>query len=400
VKKHVEHLWQIANKSERRIVGLMSGTSLDGLDLALCRIRGVGGQTQLVTEQFITLPYTESFRKEVRKVFSVKEGNIELLVLLNTFIGKMHGKMVADTLRQWEISPTDIDLIASHGQTIYHAPAFLHPDSGYENATLQIGDGDHLAMTTGIITVSDFRLKHIAAGGEGAPLAVYGDYLIFSDELENRVMLNIGGIANFTWLPSTALAHQAPGFSTDVGPGNTMMDAYMQKHLGMACDLNGELAASGTVHPLLLEHLLSDPFFRASLPKTIGPELFNLTYLEKALGRVGGELSHADVMATLNQFSAEGIILTLKQSLGSIQNWVVYGSGGGIHNPVLMRHLKHAFPENVFKNTNELGVEPDAKEAVLFALLANECIAGDGLGSNLFKEGMPDISMGKISFPG
>ncbi|MBK7788998.1 MAG: anhydro-N-acetylmuramic acid kinase [Saprospiraceae bacterium] len=400
MKKHVEHLWQIANKSERRIVGLMSGTSLDGLDLALCRIKGVGRQTQLEIEQFTTLPYSEAFRKEVRKVFSVKEGNIELLVLLHAFIGKMHGKMVADTLRQWHVAPAEVDLIASHGQTMYHAPAFLHPNSGYDNATLQIGDGDHLAMTAGIITLSDFRLKHIAAGGEGAPLAVYGDYLIFSHEHENRVMLNIGGIANFTWLPSAALTEQAPGFSTDVGPGNTMMDAYMQKHLGMACDLNGDLAAAGNAHPQLLEQLLSDHFFKAPLPKTIGPELFNLTYLEQALSRTGGELSHADVMATLNRFSAEGIILALKQSLGSIHNWVVYGSGGGIHNPVLMQHLNDAFPEMVFKNTHELGVEPDAKEAVLFALLANECIAGDGLGSKLFKEGMPDISMGKISFPG
>lgn len=400
MKKHVDLLQQIANKSERRIVGLMSGTSLDGLDVALCRISGVGRQTRLVIEKFATLPYTDAFRKEVRKVFSVKQGNIELLVLLHSYIGKMHGNMVAETLRQWQVSPVEVDLIASHGQTMYHAPAFLHPHSGYENATLQIGDGDHLAMATGIITVSDFRLKHIAAGGEGAPLAVYGDYLIFSDEHENRVMLNIGGIANFTWLPSASLTDQIPGFSTDVGPGNTMMDAYMQKHLGMACDLNGALAAAGNVNLPLLEHLLSDPFFKAPLPKTIGPELFNLTYLEHALSRVGGELSHADVMATLNLFSAESIKLALRQSLGSINSWVVYGSGGGIHNPVLMQHLNQAFPEVVFKNTHELGVEPDAKEAVLFALLANECIAGNGLGSNLFKEGMPDISMGKISFPG
>ena len=245
MKKHVDLLQQIANKSERRIVGLMSGTSLDGLDVALCRISGVGRQTRLVIEKFATLPYTDAFRKEVRKVFSVKQGNIELLVLLHSYIGKMHGNMVAETLRQWQVSPVEVDLIASHGQTMYHAPAFLHPHSGYENATLQIGDGDHLAMATGIITGSDFRLKHIAAGGEGAPLAVYGDYLIFSDEHENRVMLNIGGIANFTWLPSASLTDQIPGFSTDVGPGNTMMDAYMQKHLGMACDLNGALAAAG-----------------------------------------------------------------------------------------------------------------------------------------------------------
>lgn len=400
MRSHIEQLAQIASRPQRTILGLMSGTSLDGLDLALCTVFGNGRKTKLTLEQFVTLPYTEHFRKEVRKVFSVKHGDIELLVQLHAHIGRLHGQMVTQTLRQWHIDPQKVDLIASHGQTMYHAPSFIHPNSGYANASLQIGDGDHIAIETGIITISDFRLKHIAAGGEGAPLAVYGDYLIFGDENENRVMLNIGGIANFTWLPSNASMTSYPGFSTDVGPGNTMMDAYMQKHLGYACDENGVLAASGTIVQKLLKELMDHPFFDGGFPKTIGPELFNLDYLEKAIARVGGSYSHADIMATLNRFSAEGILLALQKSVPPNQPWVVYGSGGGVHNPVLMEHLQMAFPSIAFRHTGELGVPVDAKEAVLFALLANECVAGESLGKALFKDGMPDISMGKISLPG
>jgi anhydro-N-acetylmuramic acid kinase len=213
-------------------------------------------------------------------------------------------------------------------------------------------------------------------------------------------MLNIGGIANFTWLPDNASMTNYPGFSTDVGPGNTMMDAYVQKHLGYACDENGVLAASGTIVQKLLVALMDHPFYESSFPKTIGPELFNLDYLEKAIARVGGSYSHADIMATLNRFSAEGILLALQKSVPPNQPWVVYGSGGGVHNPVLMDHLQKAFPTIAFRHTGELGVPADAKEAVLFALLANECIAGESLGKALFKDGMPDISMGKISLPG
>src|SRR5690606_29098773 len=158
------------------------------------------------------------------------------------------------------------DLIASHGQTIFHAPKHQHRKDGYPNATLQIGDGDHIAMKTGIITLSDFRQKHIAAGGEGAPLAVYGDYLIFSSATENRIMLNIGGIANFTFLPS---AHLTGFFSSDVGPGNTLMDQFIQlKYPGKYYDENAAIASSGKPNSDLLNALLDHPFYKAEFPKT------------------------------------------------------------------------------------------------------------------------------------
>jgi anhydro-N-acetylmuramic acid kinase len=165
--------------------------------------------------------------------------------LLNEWIGNLHANMVLDCLNEWNLTPEKVDLIASHGQTVMHAPKVLHQQMQFPNATLQIGDGDHIAVRTGIITVSDFRQKHVAAGGEGAPLAVYGDYYLFSSETENRIMLNLGGIGNFTYLPKNKNPEQV--FVTDTGTGNTLIDAFVQLHFPeMSYDKDAEIARKGT----------------------------------------------------------------------------------------------------------------------------------------------------------
>jgi anhydro-N-acetylmuramic acid kinase len=396
----IDKLHQIAHKSEKHIIGLMSGTSLDGLDIAHCIINGVGRNTKVEVKNFLTVPYSEEFRNEIRRVFSVKNGDIEHLVLLHSFIGKFHGDLINIALKSWGLTANDIDVIASHGQTMYHAPAFLHGVEDYGNASLQIGDGDHIAVETQIITLSDFRMKHIAAGGEGAPLAVYGDYLIFSDKIENRIMLNIGGIANFTWLPNAEIEHNFPSFSTDVGPGNTIMDAFVQKNYkNFSYDVDGKIAASGTVNYNLLGYLKNHEFFNRSIPKTIGPELFNLSYLEEAIAQCQERPSNEDILATLNLFSAQGIVEAIRQNVPIDRDVVIYASGGGVHNKWLLQHIRDALPTTGIKNTNALKINPDAKEAVLFALLANECLSGTSLGIGQKMPGTPDVSMGKISFP-
>src|SRR6187455_1318035 len=220
---NIERLYGIASKSERLIIGLMSGTSFDGLDVALCKIRGTGLETEVELVQFETSHYQNEFKEELKTIFSRRDADLEKVCLLNEWVAIQHATIINDCLQKWGYSKNDIDLIASHGQTIYHAPKFLHGREKFPNATLQIGDGDHIAVDTGIITISDFRQKHIAAGGEGAPLAAYGDYLIFSRKGENRIMLNIGGIANFTFLPGDLDADRV--FCSDTGPGNTLMDA-------------------------------------------------------------------------------------------------------------------------------------------------------------------------------
>ncbi len=399
MKSDIFKLYALSNADERRIIGLMSGTSLDGLDVALCTIKGHGGTTRVSVERFSTIAYTAEFKREVRKIFSVAQGDIELVTLLHSHIGRYHASLILQCLQEWHISPSDVDLIASHGQTIYHAPTHLHRRPGYGHATLQIGDSDHIAVGTGIITLGDFRLKHIAGGGEGAPLAVYGDRLLFTDASENRILLNIGGIANYTWLPSERLLDILPPFSSDVGPGNTMMDAFVQRHYtDMDFDQNAELASQGTVALSLLSQLLDHSFFQLPLPKTIGPELFNLDYLDLALSNFAGTLQNKDILATLNFFAAKAIANSISNVLQTTEA-TIYVSGGGAHNPLLLRHLSDLMPYCIVKMLDVLGVHPDAKEAVLFAVLANECICGaqDIRSKNI--HGVPAISLGKISLP-
>lgn len=399
MNQFLNRLCGIGAKNERLIIGLMSGTSLDGLDVALCRITGSGRQTRIQLLQFETIAYEASFKEAIRAVFSRRSVDLEKVCVLNGWVARQHADMILQCLSKWGISPGEVDLVASHGQTIYHAPAFLHPDDGYGNATLQIGDGDHLSVSTGIITISDFRQKHIAAGGEGAPLAVYGDYFIFSKEGENRIMLNIGGIANFTFLPGSLDA--AKIFSTDTGPGNTLMDAYVQKHFQLPYDKDAAVAKQGRYNQDLLDRLLANDFFAGGFPKTTGPELFNLDYLANAIRQSGIEsISHYDVMATLNRFSAVTIVDALKRTLEPATPYTIYTSGGGMHNPLLMDQIREMLPAYQFHTTDALEINPDAKEAILFAVLANECVAG---GTTLIGNGskdIPSVSMGKISFPG
>lgn len=396
MNSNIKALYNIAGKPTRTIVGLMSGTSFDGLDVAVCEFTGSGPGTQVRVVEFTTKEYDPHFKEDIKSIFAKKLADLEQVTLLNALVGSYFGTLILECLQDWKSDPSEIDLIASHGQTIYHAPKHQHKLERFANATLQIGDGDHIAVKTGIITLSDFRQKHIAAGGEGAPLAVYGDYLIFSNPVENRIMLNIGGIANFTFLPAK---NSNNFFSTDVGPGNTLMDQFMQwKYPGKYYDKNAELALSGTVNEPLLNALSDHPFFQAAFPKTTGPELFSLTYLKNAIEKSNQEdISNADVMATLAAFSAKSIILAISQCISGNELIEIYLSGGGMHNPLLITHLENYLNRRL-KSTSALGIDPDAKEAVLFALLANEAVSGGNtsFGTHL---GMPSVSMGKISFP-
>lgn len=401
MNKNIQSLYTIAQKPVRTIIGLMSGTSLDGLDVALCEVSGSGKETKVKLNYFETIPYPEKTKAEIRKVFAKKTIDFQHFALLNEWIGILHANMVLDCLKKWNVPTTQVDLIASHGQTVMHLPKILHQQAQFPNATLQIGDGDHIAVHTGIITISDFRQKHVAAGGEGAPLAVYGDYYLFGSKEENRIMLNLGGIGNFTFLPKDQNPENV--FVTDTGTGNTLIDAFTKLHFpGMSYDKDALIAKKGTVNPDLLVVLKNNPFFKGSFPKTTGPELFNIEYVQKAMIESQTQnLPIEDVLATLTRFSAEtaseAILFAIGESPYPVSDFTVYASGGGMHNPLLMDFLKELLVCN-FKSTTELGIAGDAKEAILFAVLANETVAGNG--SNFgSKKGIPSINMGKISFP-
>ena len=401
MNKNLKNLYQIAQKSHRQIIGLMSGTSMDGLDVALCELSGSGEETEVKLLNFDTVDYSEDIKNEIRKVFAKQTIDFQHLALLNEWIGTLHAEMILDCLNLWKISTNDVDLIASHGQTVMHAPKILHQQEKFPNATLQIGDGDHIAVKTGIITISDFRQKHVAAGGEGAPLAVYGDYFIFGKKGENRIMLNMGGIANFTYLPATMNPEEV--FVTDTGTGNTLIDAFTRLYFPeKSYDKDAEIARRGTGNQALLQALKTNDFFRASFPKTTGPELFSIQYVRDAQKVSNTEnISVNDLLATLTRFSAETIAeainFTISKTNYQVRDFNVYMSGGGMHNPLLVENLKELLPCNFLK-TNDLGISGDAKEAVLFAILANETVAGgeSDFGS---RKGIPSVSMGKISFP-
>ncbi|MBM3402780.1 MAG: anhydro-N-acetylmuramic acid kinase [Bacteroidetes bacterium] len=393
---NIASIHSIANKSVRKIIGLMSGTSFDGLDIALCEFSGSGLETKVKLIQFVSKAYLPAFKEDLKSVFAKRIVDLEKLTLLNAFIGNYYAELILESLKDWDISPTEIDLIASHGQTIYHAPKQQREADLFSNATLQIGDGDHIAMKCGIITISDFRQKHVAAGCEGAPLSVYGDYLLFSNPDENRIMLNIGGISNFTFLPS---AYSTEFFSSDVGPGNTLMDQFVQRHyFGKYFDQDAAIASSGKVNIQLLDALFDHDFFRTGYLKTTGPELFSLSYLNDAIQKSGlHRLSNEDIMATLTAFTAKAIVKAIIHCVQGKGAYEIYISGGGMHNPLLSSMIEEQLAKKL-KFTSDLGIEPDAKEAVLFALLANEAVSG---GKTDFGKhpGVPSISMGKLSFP-
>ncbi|MCP9752268.1 anhydro-N-acetylmuramic acid kinase [Ferruginibacter sp. HRS2-29] len=392
----IEKLYAIAGKKKRHILGLMSGTSLDGLDVALCEIEGSGASTRLILKNFSTKNYSATFKARVREVFSQRQADLQTICLLNEWLGEKHAEIVNHCLEEWGVKKEEVDLIASHGQTIYHAPKHLHPQDEFGNGTLQIGDGDHIAVKTGIITISDFRQKHIAAGGEGAPLAAYGDYLLFKEKDTNVILLNIGGIANLTYLPI-----EGHMFSTDIGPGNTLMDAWMQQNFSMfSFDENAFIARAGNIHDGLLSALKENDFFKLPFPKTTGPELFSLDYLYAAQKKSGtSSISINDTMATLNKFTADAICDAINQLSSRKGKTKVYVSGGGMHNILLMEHLIKNIRNATIDSTAEKNIHPDAKEAILFAILANECVAGN---ADSFVSGIknfPAIAMGKISFP-
>jgi anhydro-N-acetylmuramic acid kinase len=257
---------------------------------------------------------------------------------------------------------------------------------------------DQIAVKTGITTLSDFRQKHIAAGGEGAPLAAYGDYLLFAHQTINRIILNIGGISNLTFLPAGAAFKNI--MATDIGPGNKLMDLWVQnKHPELSYDKDGSFAKNGNLNSALLEALKSNPFFKNKFPRTTGPELFHLDYVETVLKENNlPQLSFEDVLSTLNHFTADTICDAIDFFISDMPNSEILVSGGGIHNNILLEKIEKHFKNIKVISTSAMGVNADAKEAILFALLANEHVAGD---NKYFGEGgpsMPAVKMGKISF--
>lgn len=360
---------------------------MDGLDVGLWRISGVGFETEFELRHFETVEIPASIKNLIQKVFHKASVDVRDMMLADRVFGEFCGESINFLLKKWNVKSDEIDLIASHGQTIYH-----HPNGVWENVakptTLQIGDGDFIAQKTGIRTVSDFRQRHVAAGGEGAPLSAYADAILFSKRFPDAVFLNLGGIANGTFFQKSR--GNLKVISSDFGPANGLLDAWIKLHFpNLEYDKDGQIAAKGAVDFTKLFHLLQHPFFGKPFPKSTGREEFSLGWLVQKL--VGAKVP--DVARTLCRFSAKCVELALTHYNRTSSN--VYVSGGGWKNPVMRAELGKALPKCSFQSLDDIGIPSDAKESLIFSILGNESQFGDPY---IFKKvGLLPVRMGKVS---
>ncbi|MFT3807743.1 anhydro-N-acetylmuramic acid kinase [Arenimonas sp.] len=339
-------------------LGLISGTSVDGIDAALVSFAGA---PKLVHAR--TYPMHVSLAEEVLRLSQAQRPlMLDDLGQLDTRLGQAFAEAANALLGECGIAPARVAAIGSHGQTLRHLP------SGDAPFTMQLADASQIAERTGITTVADFRRRDVAAGGQGAPLVPAFHAAVLSDAGESRAVLNIGGIANLTLLPVEGAVR---GF--DTGPGNGLMDAWCLKHRGERFDRDGAFGAQGTIIPELLASLLDDAWLALPPPKSTGRDHYHLPWLEAHLSGFGA-LAPQDVQATLVSFTAESIAQALKREMRDCRRVLV--CGGGVHNPVLMRELSRRLPGTDVGSTHTFGIDPDFMEAMAFAWLARETLAG------------------------
>ena len=361
-------LW---NQPSRLVVGLMSGTSADGIDAVLTRITGSGLSTRVEQLGFYFQPFDDATRRAILEICGGESGGTREVCLLGTHLGKLYAQAVRGLLEKTGVEK--IDLIGNHGQTVYHIPEETPYLNTTLRGTLQIGDPSHLAEAFGCPVVSDFRIRDIAAGGLGAPLVPYTEFLLYRSETEDVALQNIGGIGNVTLLKAGCALDEVTAF--DTGPGNMVMDALVTRITDgrLSYDDGGRLAASGTVIPELLAWMLEDPYLTREPPKTTGREYYGKAYVENLLAF--GDYPLVDVLATATAFTAQSIALSLRRFAPRLPARLVVG-GGGSRNPTLLRFLQEALPEVKVQIQEDLGLDSDAKEAVAFAILANEALFG------------------------
>ncbi|HLO02797.1 MAG TPA: anhydro-N-acetylmuramic acid kinase [Symbiobacteriaceae bacterium] len=381
-------LAQIAAKEERLVIGLMSGTSVDGIDAALVRFRGGGPGVQIQLLHADTYRFTPEMRAEVFKLFRPETSNVVTVCQMNFALGEVFAQAALDLMKDAGVTPDQVDLIGSHGQTVWHEPVPVEVGGIKTAATLQIGEPAVIAARTGVPTIADFRVRDVAAGGQGAPLIPYMDYCLLRHATQSRALQNIGGIGNVTYVPAGCELTEVRAF--DTGPGNMLIDALCQEFFNQPFDRDGAIAARGKVIPELLAELMAHPYLSAPPPKTTGRELFGLQFAKGLHGR--GE--PADLIATVTAFTAQSIADSYRRFLGPVDQVVV--GGGGSRNPVMMRMLQEALPESRVMDHEAIGINSDAKEAIGFALLANDALLGLATNVSGATGGTPAV-LGKVS---
>jgi anhydro-N-acetylmuramic acid kinase len=364
----------------------MSGTSVDGIDAALCRIDGHAREATVDLLAFRTTPYPAEIRQDLLHLYDDQTAAVQRLSSLNMVVGGLFGDAVLAICAEGGVASGDLRVIGSHGQTVWHQ---AHPDPALPystRSTIQIGAPAAIAARTSAPVMADFRLADIAVGGQGAPLAPYFDWAVQGDASKHRVILNLGGIGNLTWLPAGGDAGDVIAF--DTGPGNMLIDGLVVALTGGAAqyDADGAIAAAGYVDRGLLGHLMEDPYLTAPPPKSTGREYYSAREVELIManadlrpGDLGGDdgarQRATSVIATTTAFTAESVAHALRTHLPAMPDQVIV-NGGGARNPTLMRMLAEALPGVEVMPSDATGIDADAKEAMLFALLAHDGFAG------------------------
>jgi len=363
----------LQKKRTKLVVGLISGTSADGIDAALVRVNGSGTSTKLKQLAFDTYPYPPKLRSLILENSLPGAGSVDLICDINILVAHFFADAVKKIARKARVGLSAIDLVGSHGQTVHHRPQPRKMFGTTIRSSLQIGDPSTIAKLTGITTVGDFRTGDMAVGGQGAPLVPFFDYLMFRSRTRNRILLNLGGIANFTALPRNCSVNDVVAF--DTGPANMVVDALMTELFRTKYDKDGRKARQGSVSASLLADLMSHPYFSQKPPKSTGREMFGAMILSRIL-KHRRIMKKEDLIATATQWTAFSVYDQYRRFVeADMKVDEVLVSGGGAHNAAMMNSLRDYFRPASVRTVESVGFSSDAKEAICFALLANETIS-------------------------
>jgi anhydro-N-acetylmuramic acid kinase len=369
-----QRLWA---RRTRCVAGLMSGTSLDGVDAVIARLRGSQRTLQVDQQAFVHVPYPEALRALLLRNSAPETSSVRDLSQLNVRLAHVYGEAVRQAVRTANLDLRDLDLVGSHGQTVHHVPQATDCAGQAVTSTLQIGSPSTLANLLGIPVVGDFRLADMAHGGQGAPLVPYFDAVLFTDDAETRGLLNLGGIANLTVLPAGADLEAVSAF--DTGPANMVLDALAERLLDAPYDAEGATAARGAIHNGFVADLLRDPYFAQPPPKSTGREHFGAAFVDDFVAQAAahGITEAPDLLVNAVMLTAASIYQAYAQFVRDRHPLdVVIASGGGARNTFLMQKLADSFTPIPVRTVVDYGLDPDAKEALCFAVLAHETVNG------------------------
>ena len=396
---NIDELQKLASKKRKTIIGLMSGTSLDGVDAALIELSGSGTKTKIKQLGFITHPFPRGLKKKLLENSTPSSGNVTDICKLNFLIAHIYTDAVKELCRKSKFNLADVDLVGSHGQTIHHLPQKENYYGYSFGSTLQIGDPSVIAKLTGVLTIGDFRTGDVALGGQGAPLVPYFDFIMFHSIKKNRALLNIGGISNITVLDKKCTTASIIAF--DAGPGNMMIDLLAKKYFDAEYDKNGIIATGGKINEEVFNWLKRhDTYIEKNIPKSTGREYYGAEFLTPLLKKFR-HISKDDLLTTITEFTAYGVFRNYEKFIkNKTRIDELFVSGGGAKNKFIIRSLKKYFSNTVeIKNILDLGISSDAKEAICFAVLANETLAGNRTSIQSVTGATRSTILGKICLP-